>query len=115
MGKGEAFRHFPIPAKTGALLETIHYLELNAYSMHDCGKLFRAGQRISTGLVESAVNEIVAKRMVKKQQMRWTRYTVQGFPDTRIQVLNGTLEDAFRYGQKGFRPLVQQNQFAQTT
>jgi hypothetical protein len=53
--------------------------------------------------------------MVKKQQMRWTRYTVQGFPDTRIQVLNGTLEDAFRYGQKGFRPLVQQNQFAQTT
>jgi len=50
-------------------LETIRYLELNADSMPDYGKRYRAGQRISTGFVESAVNEIIAKRMVKKQQM----------------------------------------------
>jgi uncharacterized membrane-anchored protein len=90
------------------LLETIRYLELNADSMPDYGKRYRAGQRISTGFVESAVNEIVAKRMVKKQQMRWNRYTVQRFLDVRIHVLNGTLEDAFRHWHKGFRPVADQ-------
>ena len=86
------------------LLETIRYLELNADSMPDYGKRYRTGQRISTGFVESAVNEIVAKRIVKKQQMRWNRYTVQSFLDVRIQVLNGTLEDAFRHWHKAFDP-----------
>jgi hypothetical protein len=54
--------------------------------------------------VESAVNEIVAKRMNKKQQMRWNRATVQPFLDVRAAVLNDTLEDAFRHRYAGFRP-----------
>jgi len=54
--------------------------------------------------VESAVNEIVAKRMNKKQQMRWSRATVQPFLDVRTAVLNDTLEDAFRQSYLGFRP-----------
>jgi len=54
-------------------------------------------------LVESAVNEIVAKRMNKKQQMRWNRMTVQPFLDVRTAVLNDTLEDAFRHCYPGFR------------
>jgi hypothetical protein len=89
------------------LLETIRYLELTADSMPDYGKRYRVGQQISTGFVESAVNEIVAKRMVKKQQMRWSRYTVQRFLDVRVHVLNGTLEDAFRHWHKGFRPIAE--------
>src|ERR1017187_6153222 len=92
------------------LLETIRYLKLNAGSMPDYGKRYRAGQRISTGFVESAVNEIIAKRMVKKQQMRWNRYTVQRFLDVRVHVLNGTLEDEFRHWHKGFRPVADQTQ-----
>jgi hypothetical protein len=39
----------------------------------------------------------------KKQQMRLNRHTVQHFLDVRIHVLNGTLEDAFRYWHQGFR------------
>ena len=54
--------------------------------------------------MESAVNEIVAKRMTKKQQMRWSRATVQPFPNVRTAVLNGTLEAAFRHRYPGFRP-----------
>jgi len=54
--------------------------------------------------VESAVNEIVAKRMSKKQQMRWNRATVQPFLNVRTAVLNDTLEDAFRIRYSGFRP-----------
>jgi hypothetical protein len=53
---------------------------------------------------EFRVNEIVAKRMNKKQQMRWNRATVQPFLDVRTAVLNETLEDAFRRHYPGFRP-----------
>ena len=63
----------------------------------------RHGEPISTAFVESAVNEIVAKRMNKKQQMRWNRTTVQPFLDVRTAVLNETLEDAFRHRYPGFR------------
>ena len=63
----------------------------------------RCGEPISTAFVESAVNEIVAKRMNKKQQMRWNRATVQPFLVVRTAVLNDTLEDAFRHRYLGFR------------
>jgi hypothetical protein len=55
--------------------------------------------------VESAINEIVAKRMNKKQQMRWNRMTVQPFLDVRTAVLDGRLENAFRRRYRGFRPI----------
>jgi hypothetical protein len=48
--------------------------------------------------------EIIAKRMNKKQQMRWNRATVQPFLDVRTAVLNDTLEDAFRRRYPGCRP-----------
>jgi hypothetical protein len=54
--------------------------------------------------VESSVNEIIAKRMNKKQQMRWNRATVQPFLDVPTAVLNDTLEDAFRHHYPGFHP-----------
>jgi transposase len=55
---------------------------------------------------------IIAKRMAKKQQMRWNRHTVQRFLDVRIHVLNDTLEDAFRHWHQGFRPIVDAAQAA---
>jgi len=111
--QAKCFAHIPSLNKLSRMLsDTIRYLELNADSMPDYGTRYRVGQRISTGFVESAVNEIVAKRMVKKQQMRWNRYTVQSFLDVRIHVLNGTLEDAFRQWHKGFRPVADQTDLA---
>jgi len=111
--QAKCFEHIPALNKLASkLLDTIRYLELNADSMPDYGKRYRAGQRISTGFVESAVNEIISQRMVKKQQMRWNRYTVQRFLDVRIHVLNGTLEDAFRHWHKGFRTIADQAQLA---
>jgi predicted solute-binding protein len=88
-----------------AVLDVIRYLESNADSMPDYVSAIQRGFRISTGFAESAVNEIIAKRMAKKQQMRWNRYTVQRFIDVRIHVLNETLEDAFRHWHRGFRPI----------
>ena len=54
--------------------------------------------------MESAVDEIIAWRMSKAQQMRWSRATVQPFLAVRTAVLNNTLEDAFRRCHLGFRP-----------
>ena len=111
--RAQCFDHIPTLKKLeSALLDMIRYLELNADSMPNYGERYRAGQRIATGFVESAVNEIVAKRMVKKQQMRWNRHTVQSFIDVRIHVLNGTLENAFRHWHQGFRPTAEPLQLA---
>ena len=64
----------------------------------------RSGEPISTAFVESSVNEIIAKRMNKKQQMRWNRTRVQSFLDVRTAALNDSLEKAFRHRYPGFRP-----------
>jgi hypothetical protein len=87
-----------------------HVADLLGYLEHNQGALVhyaarrRRGEAISTTFVESAVNEIVAKRMNKAQQMRWNRATVQSFLDVRTAVLNDTLEDAFRQRYPGFQP-----------
>jgi len=109
--RARSFEHIPALRKLGnALLDMIRYLELNADSMPDYGQRYRSGSPIATGFAESAVNEIISKRMVKKQQMRWNRYTVQHFLDVRIHVLNGSLEDAFRFWHQGFRPTSDRSQ-----
>ncbi len=83
--------------------ELLGYLERNQDMLVHYAARRRRGEPISTAFVESAVNEIVAKRMNKKQQMRWNRMTVQPFLDVRTAVLNETLEDAFRHRYPGFR------------
>ena len=84
--------------------ELLAYLERNQGALVHYAARRRNGEPISTAFVESAVNEIVAKRMNKKQQMRWNRATVQPFLDLRTAVLNDTLEGAFRRHYPGFRP-----------
>src|SRR3954451_9788109 len=84
--------------------ELLSYLERNEGALVHYAARRRCGEPISTAFVESAVNEIVAKRMNKKQQMRWNRATVQPFLDVRTAVLNSKLEDAFRQRYPGFRP-----------
>ena len=60
--------------------ELIQYLRANHCALVNYGRRRHGGLPISTAFVESAVNEIVSKRMIKKQQMRWNRWTVQPFP-----------------------------------
>jgi len=80
------------------------YLGRNEAALVPYAARRRRGEPIATSFVESAVDEIIAWRMTKKQQMRWSRATVQPFLDVRTAVLNGTLEDAFRRRHPGFRP-----------
>ena len=94
--------------------ELLSYLERNQDALVHYAARRQRGEPISTAFVESAVNEIVAKRMNKKQQMRWNRATVQPFLDVRTAVLNETLEDAFRAHYTGFRPANDDDRPAET-
>ena len=84
--------------------DLLNYLERNEAALVPYAARRRRGEAIATSFVESAVDEIIAWRMAKAQQMRWGRATVQPFLDVRTAVLNGTLEDAFRRRHPGFRP-----------
>ena len=86
------------------IADLLGYLERNQAALVHYATRRRRGEAISTAFVESAVNEIIAWRMAKKQQMRWSRATVQPFLNVRTAVLNDTLENAFRRRHPGFRP-----------
>ena len=60
------------------------------------GERYRAGEIISTSFVESAVNQVISKRMVKKQQMRWSLRGAHLLLQIRTRVLNDTLACDYR-------------------
>jgi hypothetical protein len=77
----------------------------SATALVNYGARRRRGEPISTAFVESAANEIIAKRMVKKQQMRWNRWTGPPFLDVRVAVPHGTLGKSPRGIYPSFRPV----------
>ncbi len=82
----------------------LSYLEHNEAALVHYDARRQRGEPIATSFVESAVDEIIAWRMAKAQQMRWSRATVPPFLDVRTAVLNDSLEGAFRRRHPGFRP-----------
>jgi hypothetical protein len=79
--------------------------QANAAMIVDYGERYRAGERISTGFVESAINQVVGKRFSKSQSMRWTRKGAHLLLETCTCVLNEELDDIFRGRYPGFRAL----------
>ena len=77
----------------------------NAGSIVNYGERYRNGERISTGFVESTINQVVSKRMVKKQQMQWTPKGAHLLLQVRTQVLNEDWDKTFRKWYPGFRPV----------
>ncbi len=83
--------------------EVVTYLERNAAQIVDYGERHRAGERISTGFVESTVNQVIAKRFCKRQSMRWTPAGAHLTLQARTRALNGDLADCFRRQWPGFQ------------
>ena len=79
------------------------YIENNQNMIPNYGERYRYGEAISTAFVESTVNEVVAKQMVKKQQMQWTHEGAHALLQTRTAVLNGDLQDTFRRWYPGLK------------
>jgi hypothetical protein len=86
--------------RTGDLLA---WLASNADSLPCYRRRYQLGLPIVTSTVESAVNQVVSRRMVKKLQMTWTKLGAQRLLDVRTEVLNDTLEGAFRRWYPRFR------------
>jgi len=79
-----------------AVAEFGGYIRANITSIPNYGERFRAGEAISSAFVESAVNQVVSKRMVKKQQMRWTPRGAHLLIQLRTRVLNDDLAADFQ-------------------
>jgi len=82
--------------------EFTSYLRANADRIPNYGERRRAGEAISTAFTESAVNQVISKRMVKKQQMRWSPRGAHLLPQVRTRVLNDTLTGDYRRWYPGF-------------
>jgi hypothetical protein len=78
-----------------ALQDFQHYLTVNEPFIPNYGERYRYGEKISTAFVESTVNEVISKRMVKKQQMRWTKRGAHLLLQVRVQTLNDDLRRVF--------------------
>ena len=64
--------HVVLKKLARALEEFGTYLDNNASGIVNYGERHRCGERISTGFAESTINQLIAKRFVKKQQMEAT-------------------------------------------
>src|SRR5712692_10213598 len=85
-------------------VEEFHtYIDHNQGFIPNYGERYRQGERISTGFVESTVNQVISKRFCKKQQMQWTQRGAHLLLQIRTRVLNGDWEATFRTWYPGFR------------
>jgi hypothetical protein len=71
------------------------YIAANWPFILNSGDRYRHGETISTAFVESTVNQVVSRRMVKQQQMRWTRRGAHLLLQVRTHVLNENLREIF--------------------
>jgi hypothetical protein len=79
----------------GKLLKTLRefeqYIAANRPFIPNYGDRYRNGETISSAFVESTVNQVVSKRFVKKQQMRWTKRGAHLLLQVRTRTLNNDL------------------------
>jgi hypothetical protein len=83
------------------------YIRNNAALIPNYGERYRYGETISTAFAESTINQVVSKRMVKKQQMRWSQQGAHFLLQVRTRVLNDELREMFHQWYPGS---VQQEQ-----
>jgi hypothetical protein len=76
--------------------QLLTYIRSNRTALVDYGARYREGRRISTSLAESAVNSLVAKRMVKSQ-MRWSPSGAHLMLQVRAAMVNGNLRQRLRH------------------
>ena len=84
-------------------LDEFHtYIDNNSPMIPNYGEKWRYSETITTAFVESTVNEVVAKRMLKKQQMQWPPKGAHAKLQTRTATLNGELSQYFERWYPGF-------------
>ncbi len=82
--------------------ELLRYLKNNEDSLANYGRRYRSSRRISTAFMESAVNQLIDKRMSKLQQMRWSPMGAHALLQVRTELVDGRLGAAFARWYPGF-------------
>jgi hypothetical protein len=104
----------PLQKMLQAMRDFNGYITANESYIVNYGDRYRNGETISTAFVESTVNEVISKRFVKKQQMRWTKEGAHRLLQVRIHVLNDELRQAFSRWYPGMKevPLAPEEEAA---
>lgn len=84
------------------LAEFRGYITINADQIPNYGERHRCGEPVSSAVAELTVNQVISKRMVKKQQMRWSPGGAHLLLQLRTRVLNADLGDDFTRWYPGF-------------
>lgn len=92
----------PVKKLKRLVKELERYLNNNEGSLTNYGRRYRNGQRISTAFMESAVNQLVDKRMSKSQQMRWSPTGAHALLQVRAELVDGKLGQTFSRWYPGF-------------
>jgi hypothetical protein len=71
------------------------YIDRNQHQIPNYGERHRCGEAISSATAEATVNQVISRRMVKKQQMRWTPRGAHLLLQIRTRVLNNDLDTDF--------------------
>jgi len=79
------------------------YVENNRAMIPNYGEKYRYGETITSSFVESTVNEVVTKRMVKKQQMQWSQEGAHYLLQARTATLNNDLPNYFERWYPGLQ------------
>src|SRR5262249_34083801 len=89
-----------LTAKRRSMLKALRafrvYITTNTQLIPNYGERWRYGEAIATGFVESTVNQVVSKRFVKRQQMKWSPRGAHLLLQTRTRVLNDELRQTFQ-------------------
>lgn len=75
--------------------EFFEYINTNSPFIPNYSERYNHGEAVSSAVAESAVNEIISRRMAKKQQMRWTQKGAHHLLQVRTKTLNNELRDSF--------------------
>jgi hypothetical protein len=86
-----------------ALHKFDHYIRANQSSIPNYDDRYRNGEAISSAVAESSVNQMISKRFVKKQQMRWSRRGAHLLLQIRTRALDDTLSATFQHRYPGMR------------
>lgn len=79
------------------------YIENNRKLIPNYGERWRYGETIASSFVESTINEVVTKRMVKKQQMQWSLKGAHYLLQVRTAVLDEALAGKFEQWYPGIK------------
>lgn len=89
-----------------AVDELYSYIEVNSNYIPNYSNRYNYGECVSSSFAESTVNELISKRMVKSQQMRWTKKGAHLLLQVRAKTLNEELKPTF---EKWYPKMKQDN------